>query len=54
MDRTIRLLICAVGAAIIAGGLWVLMATNITPAGGYDQTIERPPEVEYLDPSRSS
>ena len=52
MDRFLRLLLCACGAAVIAGGLWLLMATNIVPDGGYDQNApEKPPEVDYIDPS---
>lgn len=47
----IRLLVCAVGAAVIVGGLWWWMATNIVPDGGYDQTRpQKPAEIEYVDP----
>ena len=55
MDRALRLAVCAVGAAVIAGGLWLWMAKNITPMGGYDQEIPRTPpsEIEYLDSASS-
>lgn len=52
MDRFLRLVVCACGAAVIVGALWWWMATNIMPEGGYEQeTPRKPSNVDLVNPS---